>query len=232
MSPALILSVVFIYFIFLLAVSYFTSRKATNSDFFIGSRKSSWLLVSYGMIGASLSGITFISVPGWVMTNSFAYMQMVLGYVLGYFTIANVLLPVYYKLNLTSIYTYLEKRFGRVSQKTGSVYFLISRLIGASLRLFVVANVLQFIALNDLGVPFWVTITVTILLIWVYTYRGGIKTIVWTDTLQTTFMLAAVVGTFYILLKEVGWNFHDFTHMIEKSGYSKMFFFDNWKDGK
>ncbi len=232
MSPWLILLIVLLYFVFLVTVSYFTSRKATNSDFFIGSRKSSWVLVSYGMIGASLSGITFISVPGWVMTNSFAYMQMVLGYVLGYFTIANVLLPVYYKLNLTSIYTYLEKRFGRVSQKTGSVYFLISRLIGASLRLFVVANVLQFIALNDLGVPFWVTITVTILLIWIYTYRGGIKTIVWTDTLQTTFMLAAVVGTFYILLKDAGWSFHDFSQMIEKSGYSKMFFFDNWKDGK
>jgi SSS family solute:Na+ symporter len=232
MLPSLILSVVFLYFTFLLVVSYFTSRKATNEDFFVGGRKSSWLLVSYGMIGASLSGITFISVPGWVLTNKFAYMQMVLGYVLGYFTIANVLLPVYYKLNLTSIYTYLERRFGSISQKTGSVYFLISRLIGASLRLFVVASVLQFIALDAIGVPFWVTITVTIMLIWLYTYRGGIKTIVWTDTLQTTFMLAAVVGTFFILLKNAGWTFHDFMQLVEKSGYTKTFFFDSWKDGK
>ena len=232
MISTIVLITLLVYFAFLLAVSYLTSKNATNSDFFIGSHKSSWLVVSYGMIGASLSGITFISVPGWVLTNSFAYLQMVLGYVLGYLVIANVLLPVYYKMRLTSIYTYLGERFGIYSQKTGSVFFLISRIIGASLRLFVVAGVLQYVALNELGVPFWVTITLTMVLIWIYTYRGGIKTIVWTDTLQTTFMLAAVVGTFIILLKDANCGINDFFDMLKTSGVSKTFFFDDWKSGQ
>ncbi len=232
MSPVLILLVVFLYFLFLVTVSFLTSHKAKNSDFFIGSRKQSWLLVSYGMIGASLSGITFISVPGWVLTNKFAYMQMVLGYVLGYVFIAHVLLPVYYKLNLTSIYSYLEKRFGKITHKTGAIFFLISRIIGASLRLFVVTGVLQYVALNAMGIPFWLTIIITILLIWIYTYRGGIKTIVWTDTLQTTFMLLAVIGTFFILLHDMGWNFTDFIEKLKNSGVGKTFFFDDWKSGQ
>ncbi len=228
----LIISVVFGYFALLLSVAYFTSRKADNEDFFVGGRKSSWWLVSYGMIGASLSGITFISVPGWVLTNQFAYFQMVLGYVLGYAFIALVLLPVYYRLRLTSIYSYLGERFGPVSEKTGSVFFLISRLIGASLRLYVVVSVLHFLVLDALGVPVWLTVIMTIMLIWIYTYRGGIKTIVWTDTLQTTFMLLAVAGTFIILLKEAGWSFGDFWQQMSSEGISKTFFFEDWKDGR
>ncbi len=232
MYSAIIISVVLGYFVLLLLVSFFTSRKADNEDFFVGGRKSSWLVVSYGMIGASLSGITFISVPGWVLTNKFAYFQMVLGYVLGYAFIAGVLLPVYYSLKLTSIYSYLGDRFGPVSEKTGSVFFLISRLIGASLRLFVVVSVLQYLVLDALGVPIWVTVVITIMLIWIYTYRGGIKTIVWTDTLQTTFMLLAVAGTFVVLLDMAGWSFAGFWHKAVDSGIIKTFFFDDWKDGR
>jgi len=232
MLPFIILGVFFGYFILLLLVSYFTSIKAGNEDFFVGGRKSSWLVVSYGMIGASLSGITFISVPGWVLTNKFAYFQMVLGYVLGYVFIAGVLLPVYYKLKLTSIYSYLGHRFGVVTEKTGSVFFLISRLIGASLRLFVVVSVLQYLVLDSMGIPLWITVIVTVMMIWIYTFRGGIKTIVWTDTLQTTFMLLAVIGTFLVLLDLAGWSFSDFWQKATNAGVTKMFFFEDWKDGK
>ena len=146
------------------------------------------------MIGASLSGVTFISLPGWVVDSQFSYMQMVFGYLLGYFVIAQILLPLYYKLNLTSIYTYLEGRFGFHSYKTGAAFFLLSRIIGASFRLYLVAGVLHISVFGNWNIPFWITVTITILLIWLYTFRGGIKTIIWTDTLQTLFLLLAVVG--------------------------------------
>lgn len=207
-------------------ISRITGSKG-NAGFYLGNRKSPWFVVAFGMLGASLSGVTFISVPGWVESTQFSYLQMVLGYVVGYAVIAWVLLPVYYKLNLTSIYTYLEKRFGFFSQKTGAWFFFVSRVIGASFRLFIVATVLQLMVFEPLGVPFPITVIVTILLIWVYTNRGGIKTIIWTDVLQTTFMFLSAIFTIYIISdKMVGdslWKF------VSESDYSQVFFFDDWR---
>ncbi|MGB0892754.1 MAG: sodium:solute symporter, partial [Flavobacteriaceae bacterium] len=185
--------------------------------------------VAFGMIGASLSGVTFISVPGWVEAQSMSYMQMVLGYIVGYAVIGLVLLPLYYRLNLTSIYTYLQDRFGEYSYKTGASFFLLSRTIGAAFRLFLVANVLQLLLFDAYGIPFWVTVTITILLIWLYTFKGGIKTIVWTDTLQTLFMLIAVGVCIYAISDELQIS-NLFTYVAD-SELSKTFFFDDWKTG-
>ena len=192
MKPAYILLLIVVYFSVLMLISYLTGKSADNKTFFKADNSSPWYLVAFGMIGASLSGVTFISVPGWVESQNMSYFQMVLGYVVGYAVIGLVLLPLYYKLNLTSIYTYLEDRFGKYSYKTGASFFLLSRTIGAAFRLFLVANVLQIILFDAYGVPFWMTVSITILLIWLYTFKGGMKTIVWTDTLQTLFMLIAV----------------------------------------
>lgn len=232
MSATSILLIVVLYFLLLIAVSYFTSGKADNSTFFLGNRQSPWYIVAFGMVGASLSGVTFISVPGWVQGGQFSYMQVVLGYVLGYLVIINVLLPLYYRLNLTSIYAYLEQRFGFWSHKTGSFFFLLSRLIGASFRLFLVAIVFdEFVFVGDLEVPFWVTVSITIGLIWIYTFRGGIKTIIWTDTLQTSFMLLAVGIAIYVIKDELLVNESVF-QCISESSMSQMFFFDDWKDSR
>lgn len=230
MSPLLILSFILGYFLVLMLISHFTSKQADNSTFFIGKHQSPWYLVAFGMIGASLSGVTFISVPGWVGSSHFSYMQVVFGYFLGYIVIAQVLMPLYYKLNLVSIYTYLKDRFGVNAYKTGASFFLISRTIGASFRLFLVANVLQFLIFNQWGVPFFVTVALTILLIWLYTFKGGIKTIVWTDTLQTLFMLVAVVITIYIISKELGIGLSEMISEVKNSEYSQIFFFDDWND--
>ncbi|MBN1184761.1 MAG: sodium:solute symporter [Bacteroidales bacterium] len=230
MSPIIISLLIVTYFIVLLVVAFFTSRTANNDSFFLGNRRSPWYIVAFGMIGASLSGVTFISVPGWVGTQNMAYMQIVLGYFLGYFFIANVLMPVYYKLKLTSIYSYLDSRFGIFSYKTGAVYFLISRIIGASFRLYLVANVLQLTIFDALNVPFILTVVVTILLIWLYTFRGGIKTIIWTDTLQTLFMLLAVILTILFISREMGLNFSSLIETIKGSEYSKIFYFGSWSN--
>ncbi len=219
------------YFGLLVLVSILTSRKITSATFFNANKKSPWYLVAYGMIGASLSGVTFISVPGWVKDSQFSYFQMVLGYFLGYLGIMFILLPVYYRHNLVSIYKYLEKRFGKFSYKTGSGFFLISRLIGAAFRLYLVAGVLQIAFFNHFHIPFWVTVIVTILLIWIYTFKAGIKTIVWTDTLQTTFMLLAVIATIIIVGKELGLGAKGLIFAIKNSPYSKMFFWD-WHSSK
>src|ERR1041385_4934174 len=184
MSSTIILTCVVAYSALLFFVVWLTSRKADNESYFIGNRSSRWYVVAYGMIGASLSGVTFMSVPGWVGTTQFSYMMVVFGYLAGYATIAGILLPLYYKMNLTSIYSYLETRFGYYSHKTGAFYFLLSRTIGASFRLYIVVNVLQTFVLDAYGVPFWVTVATFIALILLYTYKGGVKTIVWTDTLQ------------------------------------------------
>ncbi len=229
MSPTLIIAIVLGYFLLLLLIGFITGRSSDNQSFFIGNHKSPWLVVAYGMIGASLSGVTFISVPGWVLTSKFSYLQMVLGYVVGYIVITFVLLPLYYRLKLTSIYSYLDTRFGYYSYKTGAIFFLISRLIGASFRLFIVTGVLQFVALDTLGIPFPVTVLTTILLIWIYTYRGGIKTIVWTDMLQTTFMLLSVGAIIWMIASQFNWNFTDVLTQIKSSDFSKTFFFDDWK---
>ena len=234
MTPTIVISLLCGYFLVLILISWFTARKADNDAFFLGERKSPWYIVAFGMIGASLSGITFISIPGWVgdSAKQFSYMQMVFGYLVGYFVVAYVLLPIYYKLNLTSIYSYLKTRFGKWSYKTGSALFLISRIIGASIRLLLVASVLQLILFEDLGVPFEITVLASVLLIWVYTNRGGIKTIIWTDTLQTAFMLASVIVTVYFIGDAL--NINEKGGIIEgvkNSGYSRVFYFDNWLDG-
>ncbi len=222
MSPILVFTVITSYFSLLIFISYLTSRKANTATFFTANRQSPWYLVAFGMIGASLSGVTFISVPGEVGNSNFYYFQMVIGYLLGYFVIATVLMPIYYRLNLVSIYTYLEKRFGFASYKTGAAFFLLSRVIGASFRLFLVATVLQLAFFDSFGIPFWLTVIVTILLIWLYTFRAGIKTIVWTDTLQTTFMLVAVIISIYLISDEMNLTFSGLVAEIRSSEFSKV----------
>lgn len=229
MQPIHIIFLIVAYFSVLIFISYITGKSANNETFFKANNSSPWYLVAFGMIGASLSGVTFISVPGWVEDQSMSYMQMVLGYVIGYAVIGLVLLPLYYKLNLTSIYTYLEDRFGRNSYKTGASFFLLSRTIGASFRLFLVANVLQLLLFDAYGIPFWVTVTITILLIWLYTFKGGIKTIVWTDTLQTLFMLIAVGVCIYAISDEL--QISNIFSYVADSELSKTFFFDDVKAG-
>tara|TARA_R110000796_G_scaffold96719_1_gene202701 strand:+ start:82686 stop:84125 length:1440 start_codon:yes stop_codon:yes gene_type:complete len=231
MNPTLVISIIGGYFLLLILISRFTSKGADSATFFTANKQSPWYLVAFGMIGASLSGVTFISVPGEVGNSFFSYFQVVLGYIVGYVIIATVLMPLYYRLNLVSIYTYLEQRFGFWSYKTGSFFFMLSRTVGASFRLFLVASVLQIALFDSYGVPFWVSVLITIALIWVYTFRGGIKTIVWTDTLQTFFMLSAVVITIYIITKEMGIGLSDAITQISDSEYSKTFFFD-WNDKK
>lgn len=217
------------YFGLLVLISFLTNRGGSNADFFKASKQSPWYLVAFGMIGASLSGVTFISVPGWVETSQFGYMQVVLGYTVGYAVIGLVLLPLYYRLNLTSIYTYLGDRFGHYSYKTGASFFLISRIVGSSFRLYLVAIVLQAIIFDELGVPFWVTVSATIFLIWIYTFKSGIKTIVWTDTLQTLFMLIALGVAIYYVSEDLGLNATTLFGFIADQDLSKMFFFDNIK---
>ncbi|MCD8448229.1 sodium:solute symporter [Tenacibaculum dicentrarchi] len=229
MQPLHIVLLILGYFGVLILISFLTGKSANNNTFFKADNSSPWYLVAFGMIGASLSGVTFISVPGWVEGQQMSYMQMVFGYVVGYAVIGLVLLPLYYRLNLTSIYTYLEDRFGSYSYKTGASFFLLSRTIGAAFRLFLVANVLQLILFDAYGIPFWITVTITILLIWLYTFKGGIKTIVWTDTLQTLFMLIAV-GVCIIMIKDSLKIDSLFTY-ISESKSAKMFFFDDIKAG-
>jgi len=227
MQPIYILILIASYFCLLLLISYFTGKDDSNEVFFKASKQSPWYLVAFGMIGASLSGVTFISVPGWVEASQFSYMQVVFGYLVGYFVVAFVLLPVYYRYNVTSIYQYLEDRFGVVSYKTGAFFFFISRVLGASFRLFLVALVLQQFVFDSYEVPFEFTVMISILLIWIYTNRGGIKTIVWTDTLQTLFMIIAVCLSIYLINKEMGWSFGEFLNSEELSKYNKTFFVDS-----
>lgn len=231
MSAQLILGIILAYFIVLFIISWLTGRGSSNEDFFIGGKQSPWYLVAFGMIGASLSGVTFISIPGVIgnlesINGQFSYMQVVLGYLVGYFVIATVLMPLYYRLNLTSIYTYLEKRFGFWSYKTGAGFFLISRTIGAAFRLYLVAIVLQLFVFDEWGVPFIVNVFFTLLLILVYTLRGGIKTIVWTDTLQTTFMLLAVFITIYWIGSDLGLGMGELFTAIQESPYNQLFFWE------
>lgn len=227
MSPLFIAAIIVVYFAGLIFISYLTTRKLDSQSFYNGNKKSPWYIIAIGMIGTSISGVTFISVPGWVMTSQFSYLQMVLGYLLGYFVIANVLMPLYYRMNLTSIYTYLEERFGFWSYKTGASFFLISRIIGASFRLFLVSIVLQKLVFEPLGVPFWVTVTATIMLIWLYTFKGGIKTIIWTDLIQTIAMLSAVVLSLVLIKNALDLSFFDMVSKVYHSEYSRMWFFDD-----
>ena len=223
MSSFLILTLLLGYFLILILISYLTGKNDSNIDFFKAGKKSPWYLVAFGMIGASLSGVTFISVPGWVEASQFSYFQVVLGYMVGYVVVAFVLLPVYYKLNLTSIYEYLFHRFGFVSHKTGAFFFFVSRVLGAAFRLYLVAIVLQQFIFDEWNVPFEITVVISILLIWIYTFRGGIKTIVWTDTLQTLFMISAVILSIYFIIDSLGWTFSEFLASEELKSYSTIF---------
>lgn len=234
MSALAVLSVVGAYFLLLMLISYLTSKQDNNQNFFLGNKQSPWYIVAFGMIGASLSGVTFISVPGWVGVagNEFSYMQIVLGYFPGYMVIAFVLMPLYYRLKLTSIYGYLEQRFGTKAYKTGAAFFLLSRTIGASFRLFLVAKVLQYLVFDQLNVPFWVTVSIAVLLIWLYTFRGGIKTIIWTDTLQTLFMLSAVGVCIWKLSEKMDFSPDGMVQTIKDSEYSQIFFLEDWGDKK
>jgi len=229
MSSSLILILAAAYFAVLFIISYITGRDNSNEAFFKANNKSPWFLVAFGMIGASLSGITFISVPGVVDINQFSYMQMVIGYMFGYAFIALVLMPIYYSLNLTSIYTYLEERFGFWSYKTGSAFFLISRIIGASLRLYLVAMVLHNFVFATWGIPFAGTVFISILLIWLYTFRGGIKTIVITDTFQTAFMLLSIGLMIWFLSTKLSTPISDLWSLIQTNDMGQVFFFEGGK---
>ncbi len=228
MTPTYILTLIGGYFLLLLLISYFTGKNDSNNDFFKAGKQSPWYLVAFGMVGASLSGVTFISVPGWVEASEFSYMQVVFGYFVGYLITVYVLLPVYYKQNVTSIYEYLDNRFGFVSYKVGAVSFFISRVLGAAFRLFLVAIVLQQFVFDAWNVRFEVTVALSILLIWIYTFRGGIKTIVWTDTLQTLFMLIAVILSIYFILEQLDWSFSQFLASEKLQEYNKIFFTDDF----
>ena len=213
------------YTLLLFLVMWLTNRRGTkgNEAFFRAGRKSPWPVVAYGMIGASLSGVTFMSVPGDVLANKWFYFPMVLGYVLGYATIALVLLPLYYRLNLTSIYSYLEQRFGLRSERTGALFFIISRLLGSALRMYLVVYVLYEFVFSAWGIPFWVPAVVFIAIILLYTFAGGIKTVVWTDTLQTTFLILAAVATVVVVLKNLDMSLPDLLGISADQGYTDMF---------
>ncbi|GHA38491.1 sodium/iodide co-transporter [Salinimicrobium marinum] len=231
MTPLLVFSIIAGYFALLLGISYFTSRKADNATFFTANRESPWFLVAFGMVGATLSGVTFISVPGEVGNSNWTYLQFVMGNMVGYAVIALVLIPLFYKLKLVSIYEYLNNRFGRSSYLTGSSFFLISQTIGASFRLFLAALVLQIAFFDAFGIPFYVTVFTTILLIWLYTFRGGIKTIVWTDTLQTTFLLLAVIISMFIVVDHLDLTIPGLVNTVAESDMSNIFEWD-WRSDR
>ncbi len=232
MQPIYLLSLIAAYFCVLLLIAYFTGKNDTNETFFKANKKSTWYVVAFGMVGASLSGVTFISVPGWVQSSQFSYMQIVLGYMVGYLVIAYVLIPIYYNLKVTSIYEFLKHRFGPTSHKTGFFFFFVSRVLGSSFRLFLVASVMQYFIFDAWNVPFEITVIISILLIWIYTYKGGIKTIVWTDTLQTIFMLFAVFATIYIILNKLNLSVSDIFTSSEFDKYNKIFFTDDFNGKK
>jgi len=230
MSLLLIVTVISGYFLLLMSISWLTSRNADAATFYTANKQSPWYLVAFGMIGATLSGVTFISMPGEVGSSQFSYFQIVLGYLPGYLVVGAILLPIYYRLKLITIYTYLEKRFGFWSHKTGAFYFLLSRVIGAAFRLFLVAGVLQLAIFNALGVPFWVTVMIAIALIWLYTFQGGIKTIVFTDALQTLFMLSSVIISIALIMSQLDLSLGKMIATIRASDYSQVFFWDHSKN--
>lgn len=231
MSPFLVFFLIGSYFALLLLIAWFTSRKADTETFFIANRKSPWYLVAFAMVGTTISGVTFISVPGEVGNSAFSYLQFVMGNVVGYWLVAGYLLPVYYRMKLISIYTFLGARFGQYSHKTGSFFFIISKLVGAAFRLYLAAIVLQLAFFDRFGIPFYITVLVSIALIWIYTFKGGIKTIVWADTLQTLFLITAVVLTIVTISKSQGWDFSNLVQEIQRDPMSEVFNW-NWKSGQ
>lgn len=233
MSPVVILLIILGYFGVLIGISKLVSRKNDdNTAFFSANKNAPWYLVAFGMIGASLSGVTFISIPGKVAVDQFSYFQIVIGYILGYFIIATVLLPLYYKHNLITIYTYLETRFGKTTRQTASAFFIVSRVVGSNLRLMLVADVLQILVFDALNVPYFITVTATLWLIWIYTQQSGLKTIIWTDTLQTLFMLISLGYCLTLLSQDLGVNITNISSYISDSALTKTFYFEDWKDSK
>lgn len=223
MSSALLFSFVVAYFVLLLVVAWYTGRNANNDSFFIGNRNSNWVLVAFGMIGTSLSGVTFVSVPGGVGTDAFGYFQIALGYLIGYITIAFVLLPLYYRMQLTSIYNYLHNRLGMISYKTGASFFILSRTLGATARLYLVVNILQDAILSSFGIPFWLTTLIILIMILLYTYEGGVKTIVYTDTLQTTCMLLGLIICVIYILHNMHLGVGDSFAAMSEKGMTRIF---------
>lgn len=223
MSPALLFSFVVAYFVLLLAVAWYTGRNANNESFFIGNRNSNWMLVAFGMIGTTLSGVTFVSVPGAVGIDAFGYFQITLGYLIGYITIAYVLLPLYYRMQVTSIYNYLQNRMGVASYKTGASFFILSRTLGATARLYLVVNILQDAILKSLGIPFWLTTLIILLMILLYTYEGGVKTIVYTDTLQTTCMLLGLIICVVYILHTMHLGLGESFQAMSEKGLTRVF---------
>jgi Na+/proline symporter len=228
MNPTWIAVILLGYFGLLLLISWLTSKGADNASFFIGNRKSPWYIVAIGMVGASISGVTFISVPGWVISSQYAYMQMIFGYLIGYQVVIWVLLPLYYKLRLTSIYGYLNQRFGYWSYKSGAFFFLLSRTIGSAARLFLVSAVLQLTLFDALHVPFAINVMITIGLIWLYTFKGGIRTIIWTDSVQAFLFVAALILTVVLIMKDMNIGWSGMISQIREAGLGKMFFWDDF----
>ncbi|MDE6436100.1 MAG: sodium:solute symporter, partial [Muribaculaceae bacterium] len=219
------------YFLLLMGISWFASRGSDNSTFFTGNRKTPWPVVAFAMIGAAISGVTFISVPGMVAAKGYAYLQMVLGFIVGYFVIAFVLVPMFYKRNLISIYGYLEQRFGRSTYRSGAWFFFLSKMLGAAVRFFVVCAVLQMLVFSPLHIPFIFNVIVTIALIWLYTVQGGVKTLIWTDTLKSFCLIMSVILCIYFVATNLGFSFGELTTAITSHESSRMFFFDNPKEG-
>ncbi|OGS70868.1 MAG: sodium:solute symporter [Flavobacteria bacterium RIFCSPLOWO2_12_FULL_35_11] len=232
MEPIFLLSLIAVYFGLLILIAHFTEKNASNETFFKANKKSPWYIVAFGMVGASLSGVTFISIPGWVQSSQFSYMQIVFGYMFGYLVIAYVLIPIYYNMRVTSIYEFLKHRFGPTTHKTGAFFFFVSRVLGTAFILFLVASVLQYFIFDAWNVPFEITVIFSILLIWIYTFKGGIKTIIWTDILQTFFMLFALFATIFIIIHKLNWSISDIFASTEFKQYSKILFTDNFNDKK
>lgn len=232
MTPQLVLFTMAAYFVVLFGISYITGRKADNQGFFTGNRKSSWYVVAFAMIASAISGVTFVSVPGMVGTQAFSYLQMVLGFAVGQFLIAFVLIPLFYKMNLTSIYEYLENRFGISSYRTGAWFFFISKMLGAAVRLYLVCIVLQLLVFEPLNAPFILNVVFTVFLVWLYTHQGGVKSLIWTDSLKTFCLFVSVGLCIYYISKDLGYNFSELVAMVRDSEMSKAFYFDNINDGK
>ena len=224
----IIIYTLFAYFLILLFISHVTGRRADNSTFFSGNRRSPWYMVAFGMIGASISGVTFVSVPGMVLTSDMTYIQTCIGFIFGYFAVAFILLPVYYRLRLTTIYSYLDRRLGRQAYRTGAAFFILSKVVGSAIRFYVVCAILQRFVLDALGVPFVVTVVAMVGLIWLYTRRGGIKTLVWTDTFQTLCMFAALILIIYNVARHLGMSMGEAADMVAADSHSRIFVFDDW----
>lgn len=230
MSPYIIIATIAAYLAVLFAVAYISGRRADNEGFFVGNRRSPWYVVAFGMIGAAMSGVTFVSVPGMVGTSNFAYLQMAMGFVVGYYVIAFVLIPLFYRMKIVSIYEYLENRFGMSSYKTGAWFFFISKMLGASVRVFLVCLVLQLLVFEPLGVPFAANVAIMMLLVWLYTFKGGVKSIVWTDSLKTFCLLLSVVLSIWFIARSLGLDFGQMAAQIRDSELSRVFFFDDVND--